>query len=559
MSADVETIVVGAGAVGLAVARALALAGHEVMVLEQHELIGSETSSRNSEVIHAGIYYPPGSLRATLCVRGKELLYRFCAENSVPHARCGKLLVATQREPAAQARRHQARRRPRTASPIWSRSAATPPARWSRRSPALRPCSRPRPASSTATASCWRWRATSRPTAARWCCAARSSASSATPAGLFRLTTGGDNPGAITCQQPRHLGRPARLQAGAHARPWRTATRRPRPTTPRASTTRSRAARPSSATSIPCPTAPGSACTPPSTSAGAASSAPTSSGSPGIDYSFEPEKLDKFLDFIRSYYPGLEVEPPAPRLHGHPPQALPRGRAGARLRHPRAADSTAWPAWSPSTASRARPHGRAGDRRGRGAACCVQQVRRSVRDDRASPLAMSSWRDGFRVRGRSLLRRPKAHPHRLTPPRKGEGDLRSDPAPALRCWGLRRRGRGGWPRRRRLSSLAASRMTFCAWTAETAEPGTRELAGILDIDPQLSRTVPGNAAARAPKGLSPSAREDLEAFLDCLVSHDSPPQRGSMRSAPPIDHGLDQSRVRQRRSPAASRRSIICE
>src|SRR5262245_9066879 len=96
MSADIQTIVVGAGAVGLAAARALALAGHEVMVLEQHELIGSETSSRNSEVIHAGIYYPPGSLRAKLCVRGKELIYAFCAENNVPHARCGKLLVATQ-------------------------------------------------------------------------------------------------------------------------------------------------------------------------------------------------------------------------------------------------------------------------------------------------------------------------------------------------------------------------------------------------------------------------------------------------------------------------------
>src|SRR5262247_1320033 len=95
MSADVETIVVGAGVVGLAVARALAEAGHETMVLEQHALIGSETSSRNSEVIHAGIYYPPGSLRALLCVRGKELLYRFCAENNVGHARCGKLLVAT--------------------------------------------------------------------------------------------------------------------------------------------------------------------------------------------------------------------------------------------------------------------------------------------------------------------------------------------------------------------------------------------------------------------------------------------------------------------------------
>src|SRR5690606_18878929 len=95
MSTDVETIIVGAGVVGLAIARSLAEAGQEVLVLEQHGLIGSETSSRNSEVIHAGIYYPPGSLRARLCVAGKERLYRFCAENGVSHERCGKLLVAT--------------------------------------------------------------------------------------------------------------------------------------------------------------------------------------------------------------------------------------------------------------------------------------------------------------------------------------------------------------------------------------------------------------------------------------------------------------------------------
>jgi L-2-hydroxyglutarate oxidase LhgO len=95
MTADVETIVIGAGVVGLAIARALALRGQEVMVLERHPLIGSEVSSRNSEVIHAGIYYPPGSLRARLCVHGKEMLYRFCAENAVPHRRITKLLVAT--------------------------------------------------------------------------------------------------------------------------------------------------------------------------------------------------------------------------------------------------------------------------------------------------------------------------------------------------------------------------------------------------------------------------------------------------------------------------------
>ncbi|KZM48461.1 NAD(P)/FAD-dependent oxidoreductase [Labrenzia sp. OB1] len=91
---DIETIVIGAGAVGLACARALALSGREVMVLERHGLIGSETSARNSEVIHAGIYYPPGSLKAKLCLPGKQQLYRFCAENGIAHERIGKLIVA---------------------------------------------------------------------------------------------------------------------------------------------------------------------------------------------------------------------------------------------------------------------------------------------------------------------------------------------------------------------------------------------------------------------------------------------------------------------------------
>lgn len=95
MTADVEAIVVGAGVVGLAVARELAASGRETLVLEQHDLIGSEVSSRNSEVIHAGLYYPPGSLRATLCVRGKHLIYAFARENGVAHAAISKLLVAT--------------------------------------------------------------------------------------------------------------------------------------------------------------------------------------------------------------------------------------------------------------------------------------------------------------------------------------------------------------------------------------------------------------------------------------------------------------------------------
>jgi L-2-hydroxyglutarate oxidase LhgO len=98
MSVDVQTVVIGAGVVGLAIARALARSGHEVLVLERHDRIGSETSSRSSEVIHAGLYYPPGSLKAELCVRGRAMLYEFARENGVPVQRYGKLLVATRED-----------------------------------------------------------------------------------------------------------------------------------------------------------------------------------------------------------------------------------------------------------------------------------------------------------------------------------------------------------------------------------------------------------------------------------------------------------------------------
>ena len=95
MAETCDCIVIGAGAVGLAVARALARAGREVLVLERHDSIGTEISSRNSEVIHAGIYYPTGSLKAQMCVRGKELLYKYCENYRVPHERIGKIIVAT--------------------------------------------------------------------------------------------------------------------------------------------------------------------------------------------------------------------------------------------------------------------------------------------------------------------------------------------------------------------------------------------------------------------------------------------------------------------------------
>lgn len=92
----VDAVVIGAGVVGLAVARSLAKAGREVLVLEAREAFGTQTSARNSEVIHAGIYYPAGSLKARLCVEGRELLYTYLAERQLPHQRCGKLIVATQ-------------------------------------------------------------------------------------------------------------------------------------------------------------------------------------------------------------------------------------------------------------------------------------------------------------------------------------------------------------------------------------------------------------------------------------------------------------------------------
>ena len=91
----VDCVVVGAGVIGLACARRLAMDGLEVIILERADAIGTETSSRNSEVIHAGIYYPAGSRKARYCIAGKRFLYRFCAERGIPHARCGKLIVAT--------------------------------------------------------------------------------------------------------------------------------------------------------------------------------------------------------------------------------------------------------------------------------------------------------------------------------------------------------------------------------------------------------------------------------------------------------------------------------
>ena len=91
----VNCVIIGAGVVGLAVARAIASTGMSVVIIENEESFGTHTSSRNSEVIHAGIYYPKNSLKAQLCVRGKHLLYRYCHSRNIPHKQIGKLIVAT--------------------------------------------------------------------------------------------------------------------------------------------------------------------------------------------------------------------------------------------------------------------------------------------------------------------------------------------------------------------------------------------------------------------------------------------------------------------------------
>ena len=279
------------------------------MLLEQHALIGSETSSRNSEVIHAGIYYPPGSLRATLCVRGKELLYAFCAANNVPHARCGKLLVATQESqvPKLAAIRQTAEKNGVHDLESLGGNAAK----------ALEPelaCVAALLSPSTGIIDSHGYmlalegniEAHGGSVVLR-CPVERVER---TPDALFRLVTGGDNPGAITC---RNLV----LSAGLHASKlagtlsYGTGYQPPETYYAKGQYYALSGRSPFQRHIYPLPDGAWLGLHATVDMGGRCKFGPDIEWIPGLDYSFVPEKLEKFLEFIRSYYPGLEVE----RLH----------------------------------------------------------------------------------------------------------------------------------------------------------------------------------------------------------------------------------------------------
>jgi L-2-hydroxyglutarate oxidase LhgO len=309
MTADVETVVVGAGAVGLAVAQALAAAGHEAMVLEQHALIGSETSSRNSEVIHAGLYYPPGSLRATLCVRGKELLYRFCGENNVGHARCGKLLVAThesQLGKLAAIKETAAKNGVIDLEPIGANAARALEPELACVAALISPSTGIIDSHGYMLALQGHVEANGGSVVLR-CPVERIER---TGAGFYRLTTGGESQATITC---RNLVVSAGLHATGLARTLAFGTGYKVPETYYAKGQYYALSGPSPFRRHIYPMPDGAWLGLHATVdiGGRCKFGPDIEWIDAIDYGFEPAKLEKFLGFIRTYYPGLE----AGRLH----------------------------------------------------------------------------------------------------------------------------------------------------------------------------------------------------------------------------------------------------
>ncbi len=311
MTTDVETIVVGAGVVGLAIARSLAAAGQEVMVLEQHDLIGSETSSRNSEVIHAGIYYPPGSLRARLCVEGKRQLYQFCAENGVGYSRCEKLLVATDEDQLPKLRAIAETAIRNGVEDLVELSAAE-----ARRLEPEVSCVAALLSPSTGIidthALMLALQGHAEANGAQIVLSSRVASISSDGPGTFSLAIGGpDEPQtSITCRK-------LVLAAGLHASRLAETMAypfgyRPPPTYYAKGQYYALSGRsPFKRHIYPMPQGAWLGLHATVDLSGRCKFGPDIAWIPEIDYSFEPEKLAKFLDFIRSYYPGLEAD----RLH----------------------------------------------------------------------------------------------------------------------------------------------------------------------------------------------------------------------------------------------------
>ncbi len=311
MQADVETIVIGAGAVGLAIARALALGGQQVMVLEQHDLIGSETSSRNSEVVHAGIYYPTGSLRAELCVEGKHEMYRFCERHGVPARPCTKLLVATGTE---QLGKLSGLHKTAIANGVEDLVELTP-----KQARALEPevsCVAALLSPSTGIVDSHAYmlalQGEAEANGAQVVLQAHVRAARRSADGLFRLEVGVDGGEAshITC---RRLVMSAGLHASKLADTLELDTGyRPPPTYYAVGQYYALSGRsPFSRHIYPMPQGAWLGLHATIDIGGRCKFGPDIEWIPEIDYAFKPEKLAQFLDFIRSYYPGLD----ASRLH----------------------------------------------------------------------------------------------------------------------------------------------------------------------------------------------------------------------------------------------------
>jgi L-2-hydroxyglutarate oxidase LhgO len=309
MSHDIETMVIGAGVVGLAIARALSLRGHEVMVLEQHGIIGSEVSSRNSEVIHAGIYYPTGSLRAKLCVAGKAQMYRFCDEMGVSHS-----LVATSEDqlPKLKSIVEQARRNGvDDLVPLTAKEARV-----------LEPevaCAAAMLSPSTGIVDSHGFmlalQGAAEANGAQVVLNAAVAAISALPGGGFAVDVGGDTAGPgragrVTC---RSLVTSAGLHASKLARTMTFASGYAVPETyyAKGQYYALEGRSPFQRHVYPMPAGAWLGLHATVDIGGRCKFGPDIAWIPEVDYGFEPEKLTQFLDFIRSYYPGLD----ASRLH----------------------------------------------------------------------------------------------------------------------------------------------------------------------------------------------------------------------------------------------------